>query len=64
MEEFSGTIQLQHGLVIPLEPYEVLFNRGRFKVLRNTALVAEVIAMKERRVRTKLNYEDGVLPNS
>jgi len=43
------------GSAIPLEPYEVLHKVGRFVVKRNTALVAEVIALKQQRIRNALN---------
>ena len=46
---------------IPTYPYEVLKDHGGYLVMRNTALVAEVIAIKERVARMKLNTEDGLI---
>lgn len=47
---------------IPTYPYEVLRDHGGYFVMRNTALVAEVLAIKERTARMKFNMEDTVLP--
>ena len=46
---------------IPTYPYETIRDHGGYYVRRNTALVAEVLAIKERAARFKLNLEDTVV---
>lgn len=49
---------------IPTYPYEVIRDHGGFYVQRNTALVAEVLAIKERVHRMKFNSEVTCLPKA
>ena len=45
---------------VPTYPYETIRDHGGYLVLRNTALVAEVIAIKERQARLKFNLTEEV----
>ena len=45
----------------PAYPYEVIRDHGGFYVRRNSALVAEVLAIKDRTQRIKFNNEVTVL---
>lgn len=50
------------GVKFPTYPYEVIKDHGGFVVRRNTALVSEIRAIKERVERQTFNSENGVLP--
>lgn len=52
---------MDEAAVIPPYPYETIRDHGGYYVRRNTALVAEVLAIKERAARFKLNLEDTVI---
>lgn len=52
---------MDEAAVIPTYPYETIRDHGGYYVRRNTALVAEVLAIKERQARFKLNLEDTVV---
>lgn len=45
---------------VPTYPYETIRDHGGYLVQRNTALVAEVIAIKERQERLKFNTTEEV----
>lgn len=48
----------------PAYPYEVIRDHGGFYVRRNSALIAEVLAIKDRKARIQFNMEVTVLPKA
>lgn len=48
-----------NNMPLPEDQFEIIRDHGAFLVRRNTALVAEILAMRERANRLKASAVDG-----